>query len=522
MNRIVNVVKKRGRLRLYLLIEGLAIGILVGLVITAYRLGISLTGILLQSLLAEARKGALGLLPYLALMLVFGILAGLCYKLAPLISGSGIPQVSAQLAGRLKVRWQRILPFKFLGGILTLGGGLTLGREGPSVQIGAAVGHCFADLAKRPFTERKFLISSGASAGLASAFNAPIAGVVFALEELHRNFSPVVLVSATAAAFASVFTAATVLGMQPVLQARGLEALPLRHYWLVLVLGILTGLSGVFFNKCILWGKALYAKLRLHRAWTGVLPFLATSAACLLSPELFGSGEPMIFYASGANPALPALIGLYAIKLALLVLCFCSGLPGGIFFPLLVLGSLIGNAFGQAAVLAGLLEPQYVWPLALMAMTGHFSAIVRSPLTGILLVSEMTGSFAFMLPLGVVAMTAYVVAEARRSEPIYESLQRSLPHTTHGEPQVSSARDRMLVEFAVENLSPAEGRTVAEILWPEDSLLIAIKRGSSEITPSSQIRLAAGDYLVVLIPRHTMGKAQERLDGLTRAGRTPR
>ena len=195
----------------------------------------------------------------------------------------------------------------------------------------------------------------------------------------------------------------------------------------------------------------------------------------------------MIFYSMGENPSPGVLIGIYAAKLALLALCFGSGLPGGIFFPLLVLGSLVGNVFGQAAASAGLMEPQYVSSLALMAMTGHFSAIVRSPLTGILLISEMTGSFAFMLPLGLVAMTAYVVAEGFRSEPIYESLQKGLlssssavPTSGHEAARSASPRDRMLVEFGVENLSPADGRTIAEILWPEDSLVIAVKRGSGE------------------------------------------
>ena len=154
-------------------------------------------------------------------------------------------------------------------------------------------------------------------------------------------------------------------------------------------------------------------------------------------------------------------------------------------------------------------------------MTGHFSAIVRSPLTGILLISEMTGSFAFMLPLGLVAMTAYVVAEGFRSEPIYESLQKGLLSSSsdafgHEAARSASPRDRMLVEFGVENLSPADGRTIAEILWPEDSLVIAVKRGSGEIVPSGQVRLMAGDYLVVLIPRAAMREAQELLENLTK------
>ena len=135
----------------------------------------------------------------------------------------------------------------------------------------------------------------------------------------------------------------------------------------------------------------------------------------------------MIFLTKDANPRLFELLSLYAAKLALLTFCFGSGLPGGIFFPLLVLGSLAGGIVGLSAVNFGLLDAQYVFALALMAMAGHFASIVRSPLTGVLLVCEMTGAFAHMLPLAIVAMISYGVAEFLRSEPIYESLQKLLP-----------------------------------------------------------------------------------------------
>jgi H+/Cl- antiporter ClcA len=215
-----------------------------------------------------------------------------------------------------------------------------------------------------------------------------------------------------------------------VLHAGGLISFPLRHYWLLIVLGVITGLSGVLFNRCILLGKAMYEKLLPRNKYTwllrGVIPFSVVALICLAFPRLLGSGEPMIFITSGANPPLSELLTLYAAKLALLTLCFGSGLPGGIFFPLLVLGSLVGASAGTLAVQCGVLEAEYVFALALMAMAGHFASIVRSPLTGILLVCEMTGAFAHILPLGIVAMVSYGVAEQMRSEPIYESLQKLL------------------------------------------------------------------------------------------------
>ncbi|MCR4818720.1 MAG: ClC family H(+)/Cl(-) exchange transporter [Fretibacterium sp.] len=439
MNRIGKEMQDKKTLRRRnLLLDGLITGILVGLVITAYRLGITWISGWVRWLLTQAAISPEKVLLYIGVMIAMGAAVGLCIKNAPLISGSGIPQVSAQLSGRLEARWTNVLPFKFIGGILTLGGGLTLGREGPSVQLGAAMGQAFGEIARRPPEERLFLISCGGAAGLASAFNAPVAGLVFALEELHRNFSPAVLVSASAAAFAGAFVSAGVFGSAPVLPVTGGISLPLQYYWIIILLGVVTGLSGVLFNRCILWGKALYAKLnarwRPAWLWCCIVPFFLSAACCLAFPVLFGSGEPMIFFAAGGNnPPVWQITVFYAMKLALLTLCFGSGLPGGIFFPLLVLGSLMGNAVGSALAEAGVMEAQYVVELALMAMAGHFSAIVRSPVTAILLVSEMTGSFAFMLPLGVVAMVSYGVAEFLHSTPIYESLQGLLPLTTPGE-----------------------------------------------------------------------------------------
>ena len=126
MDQTAREVQGRSHFRLRLLIDGLVIGSVVGGVITVYRLGISAVNGWLRALLGSAVEG--GPFPYLCLMVLMGAAAGLCAKFAPLISGSGIPQVSAQLAGRLQVPWRRVLPGKFIGGLLTLGGGLTMGR----------------------------------------------------------------------------------------------------------------------------------------------------------------------------------------------------------------------------------------------------------------------------------------------------------------------------------------------------------------------------------------------------------
>ena len=184
----VKEIANRSRLHLNLLWEAALVSVVVGIIVTLYRLGIQFISDRIITLMGIAAGSFANKVIFVGVMLIFGVLAGLCYRLSPLISGSGIPQVAAQLGGHLQSKWQSVLPFKFIGGLLTLGGGLTLGREGPSVQMGASIGQGCSDLLRRPISERRYMIVGGASAGLAAAFNAPIAGAIFALEEMHHHF----------------------------------------------------------------------------------------------------------------------------------------------------------------------------------------------------------------------------------------------------------------------------------------------------------------------------------------------
>lgn len=496
MSDAIRELSSRSRLRIHLLGEGLLIGVVTGFVIAMYRLGIHKINEVMQSFLQRSDEPAVAI-SFVGMMLLMGVLAAYCLRCSPWISGSGIPQVSAQMAGKLTPKWQSVLPFKWLGGLLTLGGGLTLGREGPSVQIGAAIGQGFSELLHRPLIEKRYLITSGASAGLAAAFNAPISGAIFCLEELHRNFSSRALISAMISAFTAVFTAGLIFGTQPVLSFTDVSLLPLTQVHVAILLGVLTGLSGILFNKGVLFFKKRYDRMR--PAWwvRGVVPFGIVAISCLLMPSLFGSGEPMIFYP--AEPLVPVaiLLLLYVVKSLLLMVCFGSGLPGGIFFPLLVLGSLAGQVFGGVLVELGVLEPQYVLIVSLMAMAGHFSSIVRAPLTGILLVTEMTGSFANMLSLGIVVLIAYLIAEAFHSEPIYESLQGLLPLPKE-KVRGTHTDQHLIMEYGIEEFSPLDDATIASIQWPRDFLVVAIRRGDVEYTPTGSFQMKTGDYLICM------------------------
>lgn len=234
--------------RLKLVFEGIAVGILAGLLVVLYRFALERAMVLLQEVygLLSARPQFIPV--WLGVLLIIGVILGKLTKYEPMAGGSGIPQVEGVLLRKLKMNWWKVIVVKFFGGILAIGSGLSLGREGPSVQLGAAAGQGLGKMLKRVKLEEKYLITSGASAGLAAAFNAPLAGVMFALEEVHKNFSPLVLLSSLAAALSADYISSGFFGLKPVFNLQSLSVLPLKSYLYIVVLGALIGVLGVLFN----------------------------------------------------------------------------------------------------------------------------------------------------------------------------------------------------------------------------------------------------------------------------------
>ena len=308
---------------------------------------------------------------------------------------------------------------KFVGGLLTIGAGLSLGREGPSIQLGAMAGKGVSRLCRRDVTEERMLLTCGASAGLSAAFNAPLAGVLFSLEELHKDFSTDVLLSTMSASITADFISRTLFGLGPVFSFPELSMMPLAHYWMVLLLGALLGLVGVFYNFCVAKAQDLYAKI----PWAYVrafLPFLLAGVLLVVYPAVLGGGHNLV-EAVSQDQALQGLLVLFAVKFLFSMASFGAGVPGGIFLPLLVLGAVVGSSFSQGAHLLGL--DTATGNFVILGMAGLFAAIVRAPVTGIVLISEMTGSFSHLLTLSLVSLAAYVVADLLHSPPVYRPLR---------------------------------------------------------------------------------------------------
>ncbi len=485
------------RFRFRLIFEGALVGIATGFVIVAYRMMLNLVvesgGHFLDRVHQDPHLAAI----YLLMILALAFVVKKIMAFEPLVKGSGIPQVEGYLQNIIHMNWLKVLVLKFFGGLMSIGAGLSLGREGPSIQLGAAVGKGISQLLHRKKIEERFLVTGGASAGLAAAFNAPLAGVMFALEEVHKNFSPMVLASALVAAVSADFISKNFFGMEPVFRFVGLQNLPLQYYHYAVLLGVVMGFFGVFYNKMLLKSQEYYARDGLIKKDNKIfIPFIMAGILALAYPQVLGGGHDLLSHLDYNGMAIAALALLLLIKFAFTMFSYGSGAPGGIFLPLLVLGGVAGALYGNLLVLWFDMPSAFVLNMIVYAMLAYFTAIVRAPITGIILISEMTGSFQHFLPLTMVAIVSYLVADILESEPIYESLLERL--VDNMPIFVTSERIKTLIEAPVFMGSLAEGKKVKEIEWPKHSLLVSLKRGHKEIIPCGDTKIQAGDNLVVL------------------------
>lgn len=422
-----DVWKRARRIPVMLITEGLCVGLVGGFVVLLYRVALTFAGDWLVKILSYMKGNPFRCVVWFLILAALAWIVGKLVKWEPIISGSGIPQVEGEIAGRLSQNWKRVLPAKFAGGFLCMLGGLSLGREGPSIQLGAMAGQGISRALGRGKREEKFLMTCGASAGLSAAFHAPLAGMMFAVEEIHKTFSIPILLPVMTASVTADYIASHILGLDPVFRFQITEYLPQNYYWLLILLGILVGVSGVFYNWGMLKAQELYRKIPFMKE-TGrlLIAFLTAGVLGIVMPWVLGSGSGLIVSLTQGEMVLGMVVLTLVMKFLFSAVSFGSGAPGGIFFPLLILGALIGAVFAMAGVEFFGLAPVYVNNFVLLGMTGFFTAIVRAPLTGIILLFEMSGSISQMLSLSIVSVTAYIVATLMRSEPIYDSLLKRI------------------------------------------------------------------------------------------------
>lgn len=479
--------------------RAMLVGVCAGIVALLFRAALTGADIVRNGLISWAHSfPILGwIFPMVFTMLGAGISVAVTRRYAPEASGSGIPHLEAVLHRFRKLEWKRVLPVKFFGGIIAIGSGLALGREGPTVQMGGAVGDAVSRWLKVSERERFTLISAGAGAGLAAAFNAPLSGLVFVLEEVRRDFQPIVFGAAFVAAVIADIIARIGSGQFPVFSIPSYSVPPLASLPIFALLGVVAGLLGVFFNRSLLTALNIYAKIPARFILpVAVLIGGIVGLAGWFSPLLIGSGHALAETALKGDLLLYAIPLFLAVRFLLTISSYGTGAPGGIFAPLLVIGALIGLGVGQ---IAHILFPMIV-PIpavfAVVGMAAYFTAIVRAPLTGIMLIVEMTGNYNQMLPLLVGCFCAYAIAELLKDLPIYEALlERDLKRG--GEAHL--LQEPVVVEFIIQSGAPFVGLEVRSLGLPSGCILVRCSDGKREWIPKANTRLEAHMRITAMV-----------------------
>lgn len=402
-------------------------GALTGIVGAAFRMVLASAEQARASLVAWAHQFPMGWV--IPVTIAAGLVATaywLVQRFAPVAAGSGIQHVEAVMRGEAAPAPPAVLTVKFLGGALALGSGMALGREGPTVQMGATIGAALAARTRCDDASVRTLQSAAAGAGLAVAFNAPLGGIVFVFEELARQFSTALMIAILAAAGAGVLIARALLGdsIEFTVVSPAEPSPPIIAA--CVLLGAVLGVLGAAYNRATVVMLDRVAALPLPGILCAAGIGAVFGAIAWFDPAITGGGESIVQRVFDGGIALWPMLAILAVRWLLGPLAYAAGTPGGLFAPLLAIGALAGAIVASAA---NLVAPALAFDPTLAAIAGmaaFFTAVVRAPLTGIALVLGMTGTVTPMLPVIAASLAATIVPALLGSAPIYDTLRERM------------------------------------------------------------------------------------------------
>jgi CIC family chloride channel protein len=415
--RIVELVedlrRKEDRLALAL---SLFIGALVGLVVVGY---ILLTG-RLAALLYHGGGPAWRILTPIVGSLIAGYLL---FRYFPLARGSGIPQTRAAVfihEGRISLR---SVIGKFITTTVTLASGIPLGREGPSVYMGAGLASSIGRRLGLSRNQIKWLLPVGGAAALSAAFNTPIAAVLFTLEEIMGDLHAPVLGSVVIASATSWMVLHLVLGDSPLFQISGYHLVSVYELLIYALLGIVGGFVAVGFVKLLLWLRSRFQRLPASTLWLQpVAGGLVVAVFGFFVPQVMGVGYDQVERVLNGDVIIKTVLLLCVLKIIATAVAYASGNAGGIFGPSLFIGAMVGAGVGGLAHLAFPASTAGPGAYALVGMGAAFAGVVRAPLTSVIMIFEVTRDYAIIVPLMIANLIAYYISHKLQRETVYHAL----------------------------------------------------------------------------------------------------
>ena len=405
-----------------IIVQAILVGLISGMLVVGFKVSINSLFWTIQKFLSAFPTWQKALI-FPLITTLGGLISGiLVYKFAPETKGSGIPYVKMTMARMGNMTRIRSIVVKFFAGVAGIGTGLSLGREGPSVQLGAGAGALVGRLFKMSGTNQDKLIAAGAGSAIGATFNAPIAGTIFVLEELVQKFTPALLFPVLVSTVSAASLARHFLGSNPSFDLPKLQGgITVENIPVCIILGIVAGLLGVLFSKVIFFNNKLFDKMsKIPNYVKPAIAGLAVGLIGLVIPYVLGSGNFSVDLLLQHKFSLGLVLIIFIAKFFVTPFCFGSGAAGGIFLPMLMLGSFLGYIVSTVCNSFGFHTDPIV--IAILGMGAFLSAVARTPITAVVMVFEMTGGYSHILPIMLSAAIADLVAEKLNQKPIYASL----------------------------------------------------------------------------------------------------
>ena len=507
---------------LELVIVGCITGIFAGAVVTAFTILAHEGEKISRDVYAYVRDHR-EFIPLLFLALFGGaFLLGVAVNISSVIRGCGIPQAEGATRGIVPLKWWRDMTAMFAASLLSVFMGLSIGAEGPSVLIGASAGDGVAATLKRNQMIRKYQAASGACTGLAVAGGAPLTGVAFAFEEAYKRLTPEVFICS---AFSVIFGMLTRTVIYNLLDREIVNAfhsyvfadLPLSAYGYVVLAGIACGVLGVLFYKLCFGMRKLFKLIRVknEKITHGVRIMIAVffgGVVSLIAVGAMGGGHDLIESLGSNGSTTPVKMAVSVVITVLLLKFFItsvnvgSGIPCGIFIPIIAIGACLGGLLNKVWLEWGMDGAH--WDLMVMiCMSAFFTAVVKAPITSIVMICEFTGSFAHLLPVIIAVSISYIIGEMSRTDGIYEELLEQYEHETG----IHERAVREIFTITLVSGALADKRQVRDVLWPQGARVTSIARGEETILPDGDTLLRGGDILTIVCKTDNPKKSKEDL-----------
>ena len=455
------------------------IGVFTGILIFIFKISASFVMSVSKSIYSFVSANP----AYLPLLLigaaVLGLISALALKYAKECRGGGIPTAIASIRGLVPLKWMQGILVLFSTSMITYFAGVPLGNEGPSVQMGTAVGKGASEtLGTKKRAWDRYLMTSGACSGFAIATGAPLTGIMFALEETHRRFSPALLTVAAVSVLSGTVTheiLSAFFGIDTTFFDLTIDAvLPIRHLWVAVVVGAICGIVSIVFTQIYRFARALQVTVLKNISFVLKISVIFVASALLgfISLDFIGTGHDLIERILHSETVWYLLFSVLAVRALVMIFANVQGVSGGLFVPTLAFGAIIAALVAEALISIGVIEEQYFSMLIVVGMASFLAASSRTPITALTFAAEALCLANNILPTVIGVTVAYLTVERFGRTSFTDAvIESKIEHAHHG-------KEPIIVDTHMTVMSGAfaDGMNVRDILWPPTCVVLSIDK----------------------------------------------